>query len=77
MSADYTWDVFCTLDGFGSYNEDGDWGGFWGKQGPEFLDRRLEAYDALAADGAGRQHLPAVREVHGSAHRESCRTSTR
>ena len=46
MSADYTWDVFCTLDGFGSYNEDGDWGGFWGKQGPEFLDRRLEAYDA-------------------------------
>ena len=46
MSADYTWDVFCTLDGYGSYNEDGDWGGFWGKQGPEFLDRRLEAYDA-------------------------------
>ena len=46
MSTDYTWDVFCTLDGFGSYNEDGDWGGFWGKQGPEFLDRRLEAYDA-------------------------------
>lgn len=45
MSADYTWDVFCTLDGFGSYDEHGDWGGFWGKQGPEFLDRRLEAYD--------------------------------
>lgn len=45
MSADYTWDVFCTLDGFGSYDEHGDWGGFWGKQGAEFLDRRLEAYD--------------------------------
>src|SRR5690349_7940411 len=45
MTAEYTWDVFCTLDGSGSYDEHGDWGGFWGKQGPEFLDRRLEAYD--------------------------------
>ncbi len=23
---------------------DGDWGGYWGKQGPEFLDRRLALY---------------------------------
>jgi dihydrofolate reductase len=45
VSADYTWDVFCTLDGFGSYDEHGDWGGYWSKHGPEFLDRRLEAYD--------------------------------
>jgi dihydrofolate reductase len=41
MTAMYTFDVFCTLDGFGSYNENGDWGGYWGKHGPEFLDRRL------------------------------------
>jgi dihydrofolate reductase len=41
MTATYTFDVFCTLDGFGSYGEGGDWGGYWGKQGPEFLDRRL------------------------------------
>ena len=41
MTATYTWDVFSTLDGFGSYGEGGDWGGYWGKQGPEFLDRRL------------------------------------
>jgi len=41
MTATYTWDVFCSLDGFGSYGEGGDWGGYWGKQGPEFLDRRL------------------------------------
>jgi dihydrofolate reductase len=41
MTATYTFDVFCTLDGFGSYGPDGDWGGYWGKQGPEFLDRRL------------------------------------
>jgi dihydrofolate reductase len=46
MTATYTFDVFATLDGYGSYNENGDWGGFWGKHGPEFLDRRLEAYDA-------------------------------
>ena len=44
MTAVYTWDVFCTLDGFASYQEPGDWGGFWGKQGPEFLGRRLEQY---------------------------------
>jgi dihydrofolate reductase len=43
MSAIYTFDVFCTLDGFGSYSH-GDWGGYWSKQGPEFLDRRLAGY---------------------------------
>jgi dihydrofolate reductase len=41
MAAIYTFDVFSSLDGFGSYGPDGDWGGYWGKQGPEFLDRRL------------------------------------
>lgn len=41
MTATYTWDVFSTLDGYGSYGPDGDWGGYWGKQGPEFLDNRL------------------------------------
>ena len=44
MTATYTWDVFCTLDGFGSYEEPGDWGGYWGKQGPEFLAHRLAQY---------------------------------
>lgn len=42
MSAAYTFDVFCTLDGFGSNS--GDWDGYWGKQGPELLDRRLAVY---------------------------------
>jgi dihydrofolate reductase len=46
MTATYTFDVFASLDGYGSYSERGDWGGFWGKQGPEFLDRRLAQYDA-------------------------------
>jgi dihydrofolate reductase len=42
MATTYTWDVFATLDGYGSYGPDGDWGGYWGKQGPEFLDRRRD-----------------------------------
>jgi dihydrofolate reductase len=46
MTATYTWDVFASLDGYGSYDSNGDWGGYWGKQGPEFLDRRLAQYDA-------------------------------
>jgi dihydrofolate reductase len=44
MTVTYTWDVYSTLDGFASYNSSGDWGGYWGKQGPEFLDRRLALY---------------------------------
>jgi dihydrofolate reductase len=44
MTATYTFDIVSTLDGYGSYNSSGDWGGFWGKQGPEFLDHRLAVY---------------------------------
>jgi dihydrofolate reductase len=44
MTAIYTFDIFSTLDGFASYGDDGDWGGYWSKQGPEFLDRRLALY---------------------------------
>jgi hypothetical protein len=43
MTATYTFDVFCSLDGYGSY-DGGNWGGYWGKQGPEFLDHRLALY---------------------------------
>jgi dihydrofolate reductase len=39
MSATYTFDVFSSLDGFGSASAD--WSGYWGKQGPELLDHRL------------------------------------
>jgi dihydrofolate reductase len=46
MAVTYTFDVFASLDGYASYSELGDWGGYWGKQGPEFLDRRLALYDA-------------------------------
>ncbi len=44
MTAIYTFDVFSSLDGYGSHS--GGWGGYWGKQGPELLDRRLTLYDA-------------------------------
>jgi dihydrofolate reductase len=43
MTAIYTFDVFSSLDGYGSY-DGGNWGGYWGKQGPEFLDHRLALY---------------------------------
>jgi dihydrofolate reductase len=44
MTATYTFDIFSSIDGFGSYGPPADWGGYWGKQGPEFLDHRLEVY---------------------------------
>jgi dihydrofolate reductase len=44
MTATYTWDVFSSLDGYGSHN--GDWGGYWGKQGPELLEHRLALFSA-------------------------------
>lgn len=42
MSTTYTFDIFSSLDGFGSYGPGGDWGGYWGKQGPDLLARRVE-----------------------------------
>ncbi|RDI50131.1 dihydrofolate reductase family protein [Nocardia mexicana] len=44
MSVSYTFDVFSSLDGFGSVSG-GDWGGYWGKQGPELLGHRLGLYE--------------------------------
>ena len=47
MTATYTFDVFSSLDGFGSYDvKVGNWGGYWGKQGPELLNHRLASYSA-------------------------------
>jgi len=45
MTATYTFDVFSSLDGFGGVSG-GNWGGYWGKQGPELLDHRLDLYGA-------------------------------
>jgi dihydrofolate reductase len=45
MTATYTFDIFSSLDGYGSYKAPGDWGGYWGKQGPELLGHRLAVYE--------------------------------
>ncbi len=52
MTATYTFDVFMSLDGFGSVSRG--WGGYWGKQGPELLAHRLAQYsqDQLMVLGA-------------------------
>lgn len=44
MTALYTWDVFSTLDGYGSYVDGADWGGYWSKQGPELLSHRAALF---------------------------------
>ncbi|KWX20879.1 deaminase/reductase [Mycolicibacterium wolinskyi] len=46
MTATYTFDVFSSLDGYGTAG--GDWTGYWGKQGPELLDHRLALYSEPA-----------------------------
>ncbi|MGW6625981.1 dihydrofolate reductase family protein [Nocardia sp. NPDC055002] len=44
MATTYTFDVFSSLDGYGSVSG-GDWGGYWGKQGPELLGHRLALFE--------------------------------
>jgi dihydrofolate reductase len=41
MSATYTFDIFSSLDG---YSNSRTFGGYFGKQGPELLDRRFDQY---------------------------------
>ena len=62
MTATYTFDVFSSLDGFGAGR---DWGGYWGKQGPELLDHRLRPVRREAADGLWRQHISVIRANAG------------
>ena len=45
MTALDTWDVVATLDGYGSYGPEGDWGGYWSKHGPELLAHRASLFD--------------------------------
>jgi hypothetical protein len=42
MTATYTFDVLSSLDGYGAASAN--WAGYWGKQGPELLERRLALY---------------------------------
>jgi len=43
MTTTYTFDIFCSLDGYGAASAN--WSGYWGKQGPELLEHRLALYD--------------------------------
>src|SRR3954451_15707272 len=42
MTVTYTFDVFSSLDGFAAASAG--WSVYWGKQGPELLDHRLDLY---------------------------------
>ncbi|QYG93207.1 dihydrofolate reductase family protein [Iamia sp. SCSIO 61187] len=71
MTATYTFDVFASLDGYGSYREPGDWGGYWGKQGPELLERRLALYGPEQRMVFGATTLRQFIEMIGSSTEES------
>ena len=68
MTATYTFDVFSSLDGYGAASAN--WAGYWGKQGPELLDRRLALYGRGAADGFGPTRIGPSWDA-GLEHRES------
>ena len=67
MTATYTFDVFSSLDGFGAAS--GNWTGYWGKQGPELLDRRLALYGGEQRMVFGANTYRAVHADAGLEHR--------
>ena len=71
MTATYTFDVFSSLDGFASYGGDGDWGGYWGKQGPELLDHRFALYGEAQRMVFGANTYRAFAQMLASATDES------
>jgi dihydrofolate reductase len=70
MAATYTFDVFSSLDGFGSASG-GDWGGYWGKQGPELLEHRLALYNEEQRMVFGATTYRAFAEMLASSTEES------
>jgi dihydrofolate reductase len=72
MVATYTFDVFSSLDGWGGVSS-GDWGGYWGKQGPELLDHRLALYATEQRMVFGRNTYRAFAQMLASGAEESVR----
>jgi dihydrofolate reductase len=66
MTAIYTFDVFSSLDGYGAHS--GNWGGYWGKQGPELLEHRSALY--------GGEHRMVFGATTYRAHAEMLASST-
>ncbi|MBX9359878.1 dihydrofolate reductase family protein [Streptomyces sp. WAC04114] len=69
MTATYTFDVFSSLDGYGAAG--GNWTGYWGKQGPELLDRRLALYGGEQRMVYGANTFRAFTEMLASSTEES------
>jgi dihydrofolate reductase len=69
MTATYTFDVFSSLDGYGAAS--GNWTGYWGKQGPELLDHRLDLYGADQRMVFGANTYRAFVQMLGSSTEES------
>jgi dihydrofolate reductase len=69
VTATYTFDVFSSLDGYGAAS--GNWGGYWGKQGPELLDHRLAVYDAEQRMAFGANTYRAFARMLASSTEES------
>src|SRR5918997_1558418 len=66
MTSTYTFDVFTSLDGFGSQSGGG-WGGQLGKQGPELLDHRLGLFgEQQRMVFSAKTYLAFVRMLAGS-----------
>ncbi|WP_109523539.1 MULTISPECIES: dihydrofolate reductase family protein [Nocardia] len=72
MTVTYTFDVFSSLDGYGTASS-GDWGGYWGKQGPELLDHRLDLYAAEQRMVFGANTYRAFTQILADATEESVR----
>jgi dihydrofolate reductase len=70
VTATYTFDVFSSLDGFASISG-GDWGGYWGKQGPELLGRRLALYSQEQRMVLGANTYRAFAEMVASSTKDS------
>ena len=72
MTMTYTFDVFSSPDGFGSYDTNsGNWGGYWGKQGPELLEHRLALYSVQQQMVFGANTYRAFAKMLASATKES------
>lgn len=67
MTATYTWDVFSTVDGYGSFGPDADWGGYWGKHGPELLEHRARVLDREQRMVYGATTFREVAEIRAAA----------
>ena len=67
MTALYTWDVFSTLDGYGSFTASATWGGYWDKQGPELLEHRAQVFSTRQRMVYGSTTFRGVAEIMASA----------